>query len=70
MEFHFDGAGRVASFLVEPWLWCFVLLGAVVMILWPETEEERRRHLNPVDDATGDDVGAATSTNRGRAGGR
>jgi len=69
MEFHFDGAGRVASFLVEPWLWCFVLLGAVVMILWPETEEDRH-HLTPVDDATVDDVGTTTSKSRSRAGGR
>ncbi len=44
MEMHFDGAGKVAGFLIQPWIWCFVLLGAVVMILWPETDDEHHHH--------------------------
>lgn len=37
---HFGGAGQIAEFLIQPWLWGFVLLGAIVLILWPDKEPE------------------------------
>ncbi|MBN2176418.1 MAG: S24/S26 family peptidase [Demequinaceae bacterium] len=40
VELHFGGAGQIAEFLIQPWLWGFILLAAVVLILWPEPENE------------------------------
>lgn len=40
VEIHFSGAGRITEFLIQPFLWGFVLLAAIVLILWPEKEPE------------------------------
>jgi signal peptidase len=37
---HIRGAGQITEFLLQPWLWGFVLLAAIVLILWPDPEEE------------------------------
>ena len=40
VEVRFGGAGRITEFLIQPFLWGFVLLAAIVLILWPEKETE------------------------------
>jgi len=47
VEVHFNGAGRFANFLIEPWFWGFMLLGAVALVVWPD-----RAH--PDDEEDGD----------------
>ncbi len=38
--YHIQGAGQITEFFLQPWLWGFVLLAALVLMLWPEPEGE------------------------------
>lgn len=53
VDVHFSGGGRLAGLIISPWLWGFVILGAVVLILWPD--EPNRKDSDDVD-SDGDDA--------------
>jgi signal peptidase I len=36
----FSGGGRLADFLITPWVWGFVLIGAIALMLWPDREAD------------------------------
>jgi len=40
VELKFSSGGKVADFLINPWTWGFLLIGAVALILWPDPEED------------------------------
>lgn len=46
---HFAGAGRLADFLITPWIWGFVLLGALALVVWPESEHEDKEKARRSD---------------------
>lgn len=59
----FGGGGRIADFLITPWTWGFILIGAAALVLWPGSEED--------EDGSGAAGGAGTNSERGaRPGGR
>jgi signal peptidase len=57
VDVHLPGGGRLAQAIISPWLWGFVLLGAVVLILWPDefSHGERDEEDDEADAATGRD---------------
>jgi signal peptidase len=40
VELRFNGGGKVADFLIQPWTWGFILIGAIALILWPDPEDD------------------------------
>lgn len=67
VELHFSGGGRIATLLIQPWLWGFLLFGGALLMLWPGHEETPPSDSTPGRASRADDLVKGRRFTRARA---
>lgn len=70
VKVHYPNVGTIAAFVISPWMWVFVLSLAVIVIVWPDREDDDQpppRYMVPAGSAPRPRGAAPRWTSKGAA---